>query len=375
MPCARDPSRVGMLDRRGFLRLAGYGGVGLLAARVGVPLASTGVLDPSTVSRMEFDVSYRTVVHDLPSDAEDVQLWIPLPPTDAAQEIHDLTIESPLAYEIKKTSTYGNRLVHVQTGRRPTPFDVEVRYRVVRHRVGARRETLDAAAAAKYLRLTERVRVTNEVEAFAAQAMGEGGRPIDAARKAYDAIIDLLAYDKLIPGCGTGDTAWIMKHKRGKCDDYHALFMAMLVSRGIPVRWQQGFPLPYPSSADRVDAASGRLSGDCSGAHCWVSFYDPELGWVPVDVSEADKNPPMRGFFFGNLTPNRFQISEGRSIGLNPAQGFDPLSTFAFAYAEADGLPLIYPENYENIVTFTVTGVATSSESEGRAGGGSPEPG
>ena len=75
-----------------------------------------------------------------------------------------------------------------------------------------------------------------------------------------------------------------------------------------------GFPLPYPSE---TIASSGRLSGDCSGAHCWVSFYDPDHGWIPVDVSEGDKNPEMRDFFFGRLTPNRFKISEGRSIRLN----------------------------------------------------------
>jgi hypothetical protein len=79
-----------------------------------------------------------------------------------------------------------------------------------------------------------------------------------------------------------------------------------------------------------------------------------------VDVSEADKHPELREFFFGRLTPNRFKISEGRSVVLNPAQGGDPLSTFAYAYAEADGIPLIYLANYENMVQFTVTRVVTS---------------
>ena len=39
---------------------------------------------------------------------------------------------------------------------------------------------------------------------------------------------------------------------------------------------------------------------------------------------------------------------------LEPAQGGDPLSTFAFAYAEADGIPLIYDGNYENIIKYVI---------------------
>lgn len=68
----------------------------------------------------------------------------------------------------------------------------------------------------------------------------------------------------------------------------------------------------------------------------------------------------MRDFYFGHLTPNRFKISEGRSITLNPKQGGDALSTFAYAYAEADGLPLIYPENYENTIKYTITDSTTA---------------
>jgi hypothetical protein len=86
-----------------------------------------------------------------------------------------------------------------------------------------------------------------------------------------------------------------------------------------------------------------------------VSFHDPDVGWVPVDVSEGDKHPPMRAFFFGNLTPNRFKVSEGRAIRLSPPQTGDPLPTFAFAYAEADGLPLIYEANYRNVIEYEIT--------------------
>ncbi|MFQ5478675.1 MAG: transglutaminase-like domain-containing protein [Candidatus Binatia bacterium] len=344
------------MSRRSFLRLAGYGGVGLLTAgyALGVREATAGDLNPAKVSRMEFDVSYKTQIHNLPSDAERVRIWLPLPPSDYAQDVLDLEVLSSLPYKTMTEKMYGNKLVHVETGRQSDSFSVEARYHVVRRRVGAEKAKLDAESAKKYRRLTQRVRVTDEVGKFAEQAVGKSTQPVEVGRKVFDAIIDLLVYDKKIKGCGTGDTEWIMKHKRGKCDDYHALFMAMMISRGVPIRWEQGFPLPYPSSTEVV---SGGLEGDCSGAHCWVSFFDDEHGWIPIDVSEADKHPEMRGFFFGHLTPNRFKISEGRAITLEPGQGGDALSTFAFAYAEADGVPLIYQSNYENKINYTITKV------------------
>ncbi|MBI4514793.1 MAG: transglutaminase domain-containing protein [Deltaproteobacteria bacterium] len=334
--------------------MAGYSGAACLALRAGLASAATADgVDITRLRQMEFDVTYRTVVHNLPADAEDFHLWMPLPPADAAQAISKLSVSCTLPHETTTSETYGNQIVHVRAASKHISADwsLTARYHVARKQAGSTAQALDAAGAAKYLRYTSRTRMTDEVEAFARNAIGDAKQPLEVARRVFEGIIEELSYDKQIPGCGTGDTQWIMRHKRGKCDDYHSLFMAILISRGIPVRWEQGFPLPA------AGGASGQLSGDCSGAHCWVSFHDRDAGWVPVDVSEADKNPAARNFFFGKLSPNRFKVSEGRAIALAPKQGGDLLETFAYAYAEADGIPLIYPANYENQVQFTITRV------------------
>ena len=199
MPFTRDLDRSDAIDRRGFLRLAGYGALGLIAARTKL---SAGLIDPTTVSRMEFDVRYRTQVYGLPKDAEDVHLWIPLPRSDHAQEIHDLSVTSAVPYELRTAKTYENRLVHVRTGRRPDSFAVEARYHVVRRQAASTPKSLDAQSAKKYLRLTQRVRVTEKVAAFTDEVVGKADRPMEIARKVYNAIIDLLAYDKRSPAVG-----------------------------------------------------------------------------------------------------------------------------------------------------------------------------
>lgn len=341
------------VDRRRFLRVAGMGSAAMLAG--GASRVHALARDPARLRLMEFDVSYRTQVMELPKDAEDVRIWMPIPSNDEAQRISNFEIESPFPYELTREPKFGSRILHVKTGRHDKPFFVEARYRVTRTQGGAKKETLSDAEARKYLKLTSKVRYTPDVELFAREILGDETDPYMKGQRVFDGIRETLFYDKTIPGCGTGDTQWIMKYRRGKCDDYHALAMAILISNGVPVRWEQGFPLPFPEGGKA--AGAGELEGDCTGSHCWMSFYAPSHGWVPMDVSEGDKGAPNSDFYFGNLSPNRFQVSVGRSVELEPAQGGDPLSTFAFAYAEADGIPLVYLMNYENVIKYDVTRV------------------
>jgi transglutaminase-like putative cysteine protease len=52
------------------------------------------------------------------------------------------------------------------------------------------------------------------------------------------------------------------------------------------------------------------------GIHCWAEFYAQGIGWVPVDTSEAAKNPAKREYFFGAHDENRIEFSDNdRSRG------------------------------------------------------------
>ena len=64
-------------------------------------------------------------------------------------------------------------------------------------------------------------------------------------------------------------------------------------------------------------------------------------GWVPVDISEANKNPKMKDYYFGNLTEDRVTFTTGRDIDLVPKQDGAPLNFFIYPYVEVDGKP--YP--------------------------------
>ena len=149
---------------------------------------------------------------------------------------------------------------------------------------------------------------------------------LQKARLLYDRVDALVSYDKSKPGYGNGDVLWVCDSRSGNCSDFHSLFISLARSQSIPARFEIGFPLP-----------AARGSGNIGGYHCWAWFFDQQHGWVPVDISEADKHPQQKDYFFGNLTENRVAFSSGRDIELEPHQSGPPLNYFIHPYVEADG--------------------------------------
>src|SRR6185295_17624397 len=97
------------------------------------------------------------------------------------------------------------------------------------------------------------------------------------------------------------------------CTDFHSLFISLARSRQMPAKFEMGFSLPPE-----------RGSGDIPGYHCWAKFKPENRGWIPVDISEANKvkeaDPQMVEYYFGNLTENRVTFTVGRDLVLVPKQ-------------------------------------------------------
>ncbi|MCI0330344.1 MAG: transglutaminase-like domain-containing protein, partial [candidate division Zixibacteria bacterium] len=91
-----------------------------------------------------------------------------------------------------------------------------------------------------------------------------------------------------------------------------------------PARFVMGFPIP-----------DDQREGEIPGYHCWAEFYVPEMGWVPVDASEAWKNPGKKEFFFGNLDPNRVAFTLGRDISVDPT--VKPVNYLIYPHVVIDG--------------------------------------
>jgi transglutaminase-like putative cysteine protease len=154
--------------------------------------------------------------------------------------------------------------------------------------------------------------------------------PMARARAFYDIVDRHMKYDKPAgKPWGRGDAVWACDSRYGNCTDFHSLFISLARSYKIPAKFEMGFSIPEKQG-----------KGEVQGYHCWAKFRPSERGWVAVDISEANKDPKMKDYYFGNLTADRVAVTTGRDIDLVPQQKGKALNYFIFPYAEVEGKPV-----------------------------------
>lgn len=316
------------------------------------------VLTSFAQSSRHFTFHYAFSVKNIPA-GEKVRIWIPQAHSDQFQEVKVVSASGDLHLKKTHESRYGNEMYYAEMSRANQPeLHFDVTYDVVRH------ERLTLGVATPHLesvKLNDRERKeylapdklvpTSGLPAQLAATTTEGKTTtVDKARAIYDYVFDNMKYDKTGTGWGHGDVLYACSAKKGNCTDFHSLFIAMARSQGIPARFEIGFPLP-----------DDKHSAEISGYHCWAEFFDPDHGWVPVDISEAWKHPVKKDYFFGAHDDNRVQFTMGRDLVLNPRQEGDPLNYFVYPYVEVAG------KEYANVSNaFSFEDVGTSGAATGR---------
>ena len=277
----------------------------------------------------EFQFNYHAAVVDLPAGAK-VRIWIPVPQDSDHQQIERQVIEGPGRLVINREPVYGNRIGYFQTVA-PASGEVKVSaaYVVTRREVrgwdqqGPRR--LTPQQQRRGLAGSTRVPLDGKPAALIADVAFPDDE-VGVARTLYDLVERHMKYDKSRPGYGTGDAVWACDSRFGNCTDFHSLFMSLARMKGVAADFEIGFPLP-----------AERGSGDIGGYHCWAHFFSPGRGWVPVDISEADKHPEKKQYFFGNLDENRVAFTRGRDLTLLPQAAAGPLNYFIYPHVEVAG--------------------------------------
>jgi len=293
---------------------------------------------PPTVepASRQFEFTYEVHIPANP-DAKGTELvWIPVPASDAFQDIRDLHVASPVKTTMGQDPEYGNAF----TVFAPTAEQAAAGFAVTMKFHATRREqkvALDGAISHKmisandpqlqrYLQPDRLVPLNGTIAELAKERTAGDSTQIQKARHIYEYVVSTMRYDKTGEGWGRGDAVWACTSKRGNCTDFHSLFIAMMRASGIPARFEIGFPLP-----------AGKTEGEISGYHCWAEFYLDGVGWVPVDASEAWKNPAKHDYFFGAQDSNRVFFTYGRDIRLSADQKGDRLNYFIYPYAEING--------------------------------------
>lgn len=263
----------------------------------------------------------------VPRGAREVRVWIPKPPDGGPQSARLIEVSSPLPYRVTSEPEFGNETVFLRA-RRPTEptLEVRLRYRVARRPEEAFQDGRGPSSAS----LTPRglLAVNGEIREIARKQTQGMSDPVEKGRALYRYVLERMTYDKSGQGWGRGDSVYACRVGKGNCTDFHSLFMALAMASGLPARFRMGLSLPEAPE------------GGVSGYHCWAEFYARGAGWIPVDISQAWKNPKRREYYFGHLDGNRVLVSTGRGIRLSPPQKGPPLNFLSRPYAEADGKPI-----------------------------------
>lgn len=290
---------------------------------------------PAKVAKSRtFQFDYGVTLTKLPADAK-VRVWLPVPTTNEYQQVKSLV--QPTGGKEATEPKYGNQIFYLETkSPQGGKLALESSYLITRQEVqglssNGKKVKLSPDQRKLFLQANEKVPVGGKP----AQLLAKVELPSDTlalGRKLYEAVDDHMKYDKSKPGYGSGDAVWACDSRFGNCTDFHSLFISWARIRGVPARFEIGFPLPPE-----------RGKGDIGGYHCWAFFHVHEHGWVPVDISEADKHPDMKTYYFGNLTEDRVTFTAGRDITLVPRQTGPPLNFFVYPYVEVNGK--VWPKN------------------------------
>ncbi len=319
----------------------------LLAATV-LLTAATPPAGPAVAPRSRtFLLTCRATVPVPPAGTKALDVWMPVPHADKSQDVADLKIEASGPYTVE-TDAYGNKILHLRPAAVPTaPVTVTLTAHITRREHLNLRATDDKAPVeteaadpnqARWLAPDRLVPLDATIKGRAQEVVDKAHAttPLAKARAIYEHVVGTMVYDKTGQGWGRGDIYYACDARRGNCTDFHAVFIGYCRAQGIPARFSIGLPLP-----------AQRGKGEIKGYHCWAEFFTKETGWVPVDASEAAKDPSKRNYFFGAHDENRVEFTRGRDLVLTPKQAGAPLNYFVYPYAEADGQPLDVAHTYE----------------------------
>ena len=254
-----------------------------------------------------------------------VRSWIPLPDTTADQEVAKLTIKASVPYRSTRDKDFHNRILYLEGPvTRDHPFEVTYQCEVTR-REAACGKGREGPETELFLKPRGLVIVDEDIRALATTITADRKEVMDKAYAIYQHVLNSMAYAKVGTGWGKGSTKFACVACYGNCTDYHSLFLSLCRASGIPAKFEIGHVLP-------TDEKDGVLSG----YHCWAKFQLPDGGWLPVDISEADKDHTKAGYYFGCLDENRIHFTTGREIVLAPPAE-DPVNYFVTPHAELDG--------------------------------------
>lgn len=262
------------------------------------PQAADGRDPPAPAGRSEYEVCFHhTLRNRTDRELQDVRVYLPVPPSDAYQQIADYRIERDVPVHItNRTDGFGNKLKRVAIASIPARGEARVGFSCTVSLAQPRRVSLEGTdpeyvepppeARALYTRDATIFGLATPILAEAAAEFAEQHPdPARRARAIHDFVASTIKYDG---GGGWDPAPRVLERRRGSCTEFAYLFSALCRATGIPTRLVGASIFPARSRAPFVDG----------GHHRWVQAWLPDLGWVDFDPT-LDAGRPARQTFVG----------------------------------------------------------------------------
>ena len=152
------------------------------------------------------------------------------------------------------------------------------------------------------------VHATDELRDYAIESFREGRPVLEGAFELTQRIHRDFKYESGVTSIAT-PLAEVMKERRGVCQDFAHLEIAMLRSLGLPARYVSGYVRTRPAPG------RARLTG-ADASHAWLSLYCPGFGYVDLDPTNGtiptDEHVTLAwGRDFSDVSPVRGVILGG----------------------------------------------------------------
>ena len=291
-----------------------------VSAVFGNPAAAPAV--PDIIKGTDhFEFTYQIT---LPAIETSGRLWIPVASSDRLQQVELEPIPGKNRFKDLSDPDFHNRILFMELRPEDSGRQITLRYKVTRKEDSG--HDADANELPDlFIKPDTLGPLVPRLAQIAREQTANAATPSDKAAALYRHTLDRMAYDKTGTGWGRGDALHACDSGTGNCTDFHAYFIALARSIGIPARFSIGFTIPAEND-----------SGVISGYHCWAEYL-ADGRWVPVDISEADKHPELSDYYACHHPANRFRLTVGRDLKPDPMPESGPINFLVYPLVESGG--------------------------------------
>lgn len=335
---------------------------GLILASGFSVTAQQGTLDPQQPyqgvqsKRVTYDVDCSIVV-TAPAGTRRLAVWIPIPPSDNAQQVsHSEFSTFPIELQPQRSreARFGNEFAYFEVAQPQGAIQFRHRYQVttcqMEWELDPRRvdvvESWPASFAPYGIDSQQPAVVDERFAQVLSEIVPRRSGPAEDLQDVMEWVETNFEYDHHDASLRADAEHGLLK-RRGHCSDYHSFCAALGRILGVPTRVTYGlhtFPKNSPS-------------------HCKLEAFLPPYGWVSFDVSETQKMcAAIRAADLPAAERQRLEAAaqtrllrgfrdntwilqtRGTNFDLSPPSARGPVPVVRTAYIEADGVPLPEPD-------------------------------